>query len=256
MGVLYSAEKIRLMVHIFVTNEQLQDGKIAVSGSDFNHLRNVLRMKEGERLTVTVDETCTYDCEIAAFTADQALLDILSETAVNRELSAEIVLFQGLPKGDKLELIIQKATELGASEIVPVLMKRTIVKPDEKKAETRRKRYQAIAESAAKQSLRERVPKVSGILSMKEAVSYARGMDLVLIPYECAENMAETRRIIAEAPKHKRIGIFIGPEGGFDPGEVSMVTEAGGKTVTLGKRILRTETAGLAILAVLMMQLD
>lgn len=245
------------MTHFFVENGVVGENRIEIAGGDFNHLKNVLRMREGEKVQVTADSGMVYTCEIGGFTASAALLDILSAEEGKTELKAEITLYQGLPKSDKLELIIQKAVELGAARIAPVLMHRSIVKPDPKKEENKRKRYQAISESAAKQSGRNRIPEVTRVMSFKEALEDAKeNTDVLLIPYECADNMEETRAILSGIPKDARIGIFIGPEGGFERAEVEAVLSAGGKSITLGRRILRTETAGLMILSVLMFQLD
>ena len=205
---------------------------------------------------MTDEDGTSYRCEIGAFRDDSAELNILTREEGKNELSAKITLFQGLPKGDKTELIIQKAVELGAAEIVPVEMKRTIVKVDAKKEASRNARYQAIAESAAKQSGRNRIPEVKHLMSMKEAVAYAKTFDLVLVPYEKAVNMAETREIIRNVPRDGSIAVFIGPEGGIEPSEIELLESIGGKAITLGKRILRTETAGLTILSVLMFELD
>ena len=172
------------------------------------------------------------------------------------ELSSKVYLFQGLPKADKMELIIQKAVELGVYEIVPVAAKRCVVKLDDKKAKKKIERWQQIAESAAKQAGRGVIPEVKDVLSFKEALKYAKDLDVVLIPYELAEGMKETKQLISEIKPGQSVGIFIGPEGGFERAEVEQAMEAGAKPITLGRRILRTETAGLTILSVLMFQLE
>ena len=160
-------------------------------------------------------------------------------------------MFQGLPKSDKMDLIIQKCVELGVFRVVPVTTKRTVVKLDAKKEESRRKRWTAVSESAAKQSGRGIIPEISGVQSFREAVEEAGELDVCLIPYEKAENMARTREILSGIPAGASIGVFIGPEGGFEEEEVREAMEAGARPITLGRRILRTETAGMAVLAML-----
>ena len=193
---------------------------------------------------------------IEAFSADEVLLHIIYAQEPDYELPSRIYLFQGLPKADKMELIIQKAVELGAYEIIPVETKRCVVKLDGKKAAKKVERWQQIAESAAKQSKRMLIPNVHQVLSFKEALKYAESMDIRLIPYELAKGMQETKEILAAIEQGQSIGIFIGPEGGFEEKEVEAAISEGAKPITLGKRILRTETAGLAILSVLMFQLE
>lgn len=244
------------MTHFFVKNEQVNGDTAYITGGDFNHLKNVLRMRAGEKLQIADENSFVYTCEITGFSEDAAELQILNREEGGAELSAEITLFQGLPKSDKLELIIQKAVELGASRIVPVEMKRSIAKIDPKKEESKIKRFQAIAESAAKQSGRNRIPEVTKVMRLKDAVAFAKDFDLVVVPYECAEDMNHSREIVKNLPRNGRIGIFIGPEGGFEVSEVEEIEAAGGKRMTLGRRILRTETAGLMLLSVLMFELD
>ena len=168
------------------------------------------------------------------------------------ELPSRIFLFQGLPKGDKMELIIQKTVELGVHEIIPVASRRCVVKLDEKKAKSKVARWQGISESAAKQSKRMIVPKVHPVMKFEEALEYARSMDMVLIPYELAKGMRHTKELFASIRPGQSVGIFIGPEGGFEEEEVKKAVEAGAEPVTLGKRILRTETAGMTVLSILM----
>ena len=172
------------------------------------------------------------------------------------ELPAQIYLFQGLPKADKMELIIQKAIELGAYEVIPVAAKRCVVKLDDKKAAAKVSRWQGIAEAAAKQSKRGVIPDVHSVMSMREAIEYARNMDVKLIPYERAEDMERTKSAIEAVGSGEKIAVFIGPEGGFEESEIQAALEAGIEPITLGKRILRTETAGLTVLAWLMYQLE
>lgn len=246
------------MQRFFVEPHQIdeENHQIHIVGADVNHIKNVLRMKNGEELWISDGEGKEYHCTIENLETDEVLLHILYAQEPDYELPNRIYLFQGLPKADKMELIIQKAVELGAFEIIPVETKRCVVKLDAKKADKKVSRWQQIAESAAKQSKRMLVPQVHAVLSYKEALAYAKELDISLIPYELAKGMAETKKIIADIAKGQSIGIFIGPEGGFEEAEVEAAMEAGAKPVTLGKRILRTETAGLAILSILMFHLE
>ena len=240
------------MARFFAAAEQKRDDVITICGNDFRHLHAVLRMKEGDELTVTVDGVGVYACRIESFEADRAILHVLSEVRESHEASVHVTLFQGLPKGDKLEQVIEKSVELGVYEVVPVLMKRSVVKPDPKKEEARTARRQKIAEAAAKQSLRDVIPEVKPTMTYEEALAYAKMLDLILVPYEAADNMEETLEILRTVPEGARVGVFIGPEGGFSGDEIEKAVQAGAKVITLGKRILRTETAGPAVLAVLL----
>ena len=246
------------MQRFFVEPHQIDEAahQIHIIGTDVNHISNVLRMKQGEEVWISDGGKKEYRCAIEAFSADEVLLHIIYAQEPDYELSSRIYLFQGLPKADKMELIIQKAVELGAYEIIPVETKRCVVKLDGKKAVKKVDRWQQIAESAAKQSKRMLIPNVHQVLSFKEALKYAESMDIRLIPYELAKGMQETKEILAAIEPGQSIGIFIGPEGGFEEKEVEAAISEGAKPITLGKRILRTETAGLAILSVLMFQLE
>jgi len=172
------------------------------------------------------------------------------------ELASRLILFQGLPKGDKMEWIVQKAVELGAYRIVPFAAKRSVVKLDQKKAGKKRERWQAIAKGAAEQSKRGIVPQVQDVMSFQEAMNYAKELDVVLVPYELQEGMKATEAVISKIEPGQSVGIFIGPEGGFDESEIEQAKEAGAIPITLGKRILRTETAGLTTLSILMYHLE
>ena len=244
------------MQHFFADRSWVQGDKIRLEGSDVNHMKNVLRMKEGEEVQVSDGTGNAYLCQIEGYEGNQAVLKIREKTEKDTELPSKIWLFQGLPKGDKMELIIQKAVELGAYSVVPVETKRCVVKLDEKKAAKKTARWQQIAESAAKQSKRMLIPEVKKAMSWKEAIAFAKELDVLLIPYELAKGMKETREILAAIEPGQSVGIFIGPEGGFEEEEVQAAMEAGAKPVTLGKRILRTETAGMTMLSILMFTLE
>lgn len=244
------------MHHFFVTPGQVKGEQILITGLDVNHIKNVLRMKVGEELHISDGNNKKYLCEIASMTADEVYTSIKEELISNTELPSKIYLFQGLPKSDKMELIVQKAVELGVYEIIPVVTKRTVVKLDDKKAAKKVERWNSISEGGAKQSGRNVIPEVRPVMSYKEAIQYAKEMDVVLMPYELAEGMCETRQVFEAIRPGQSIGIFIGPEGGFETVEVEYALAQGAKTITLGKRILRTETAGLTTLSILMYHLE
>lgn len=245
------------MYHFFVTADQIGEKEIRIEGSDVNHIRNVLRMVPGEQISISDGQQGKeYRCEIDRLEEDCIMARIMWAQDADTELPSRIYLFQGLPKSDKMELIIQKAVELGVYEVIPVATKRAVVKLDKKKEESKRKRWNAISESAAKQSKRTIIPEVKMVMTFSEAVKYAASMDKKLIPYELAEGMEETRKIFSSIHPGDSVAIFIGPEGGFDEAEIALAKEAGILPITLGKRILRTETAGMTVLSVLMFQLE
>ena len=246
------------MQRFFVEPYQVQEEehRITLSGSDLNHMKNVLRMRIGEDVWISDGGEKEYHCTIKEFQEDCAVLHILYAQEPQYELPSRIYLFQGLPKGDKMEMIIQKAVELGAYAVVPVETRRCVVKLDAKKAQKKAARWQQISESAAKQSKRMLIPEVKNVMSWREALALAKELDVLLIPYELAKGMKETREILGAIQPGQSIGIFIGPEGGFEEEEVRDAMEAGAKPVTLGKRILRTETAGMTMLSILMFTLE
>ncbi len=251
------------MQHFFTAPENINGHDIVIRGEDVNHIKNVLRMKAGEEISVSngVDDN-EYRAEIVSILEDEVICRLMFIKEAGVELPAEIVLFQGLPKSDKMDLIVQKAVELGASGIVPVATSRCVVKLDDKKAAQKRERWQKIAASAAEQSKRSVIPEVSLPVSFAEAVAGAEEMSVAAIPYELAEGMAATGDFIKSLKKltadgHRPVaGIFIGPEGGFTEEEIKLAEEKGIKPISLGRRILRTETAGLTILSILMYELE
>ena len=243
------------MYHFFVSEEQINGENAYIEGSDVNHIANVLRMKPGEELLISVKGDWDYLCKIVGIETDRVNLKVL-ESMEQRELPVNITLLQGIPKSDKLEMIIQKAVELGVSEIIPVKTKRVVVKIDEKKVDTKVNRWNAIAESAAKQSKRSIVPKVYEPMSIDNALEIVKDFGVKLIPYENADGIDKTRKILDNMDKTKNIAVFIGPEGGFEESEVERIKNSGFEVITLGKRILRTETAGLALLSNIMIRLE
>lgn len=244
------------MYRFFVEQEACKGSAIRITGNDWNHMKHVLRLKCGETVAVSDGSEREYICEIEAYTEEAAQLRVIDILDSNAELPTAITLYQGFPKGDKMELIIQKAVELGAARIVPVMMQRSVVKLDAKKAEKRVERYNAIARSAAKQSKRSVIPVVAPVMNWKEALEDARQLDMVLLPYEDAAGMVYARKLIQQAASKPSLGIIIGPEGGFEAAEVEAAKEAGAECLTLGHRILRTETAGMTALSLLMFEIE
>ena len=248
------------MQRFFVEPHQIDEAahQIHIIGTDVNHISNVLRMKQGEEVWISDGGQKEYRCAIEAFSADEVLLHIIYAQEPDYELPSRIYLFQGLPKSDKMEVIIQKAVELGAAGVIPVATRNAVVKLDAKKAEAKVRRWQAIAESAAKQSKRSYIPQVGMVMSLKEAFSYIeeQKFDLSMIPYELEKGMDGIKQVLGRLAPGQQIAVFIGPEGGFDEEEIKLALKMGVKPVSLGKRILRTETAGPAILALLMMKLE
>lgn len=246
------------MQHFFVPTSQVGETQIIITGSDVNHMKNVLRMGAGEELTVSAGNNCRYLCQVKEYTGDgkQAVLSITKRQDNDSELPSRLYLFQALPKQDKMEFIVQKAVELGAYQIIPVAAKRCVVKLDEKKAKKKTGRWQEIARSAAKQSGRGLVPEVKDVLGWSAALKAAAELDVLLIPYELAKGMAGTKEILRNIRPGQSVGIFIGPEGGFEKTEIAEAMAAGAEPITLGRRILRTETAGITALSLLMFQLE
>lgn len=245
------------MYNFFVEPSQIQGNDIIITGSDVNHIKNVLRMKVGEELSVSngTDQK-EYRCGIEEFREESILCRLRFIKEDGLELPSKVYLFQGLPKADKMELIIQKAVELGVYEVIPVAAKRSVVKLDEKRAAGKLARWQGIAEAAAKQSKRRIIPQIHTVMSMEKAAAYASAMDIRLIPYELAEGMEKTKELISSLRPGQTIAVFIGPEGGFEEKEIAAAMERGFLPVTLGRRILRTETAGFTVLAWLMYHLQ
>lgn len=249
------------MYQFFVEPSQIQGDRILIRGLDVNHIKNVLRMKPGEEICVRngCDER-EYRCGIEELGEDEIICQLRFIREKGLELPSKIYLFQGLPKADKMELIVQKAVELGVYEIIPVASRRAVVKLDEKKAGSKVARWQGIAQAAAQQSKRGIIPQVREVMSFSRAVEYSARTGMRLFPYELAgqegSDMAKTRRIISALKPGEDLAVFIGPEGGFDREEAALALEKGLIPITLGKRILRTETAGLAVLSILMYHLE
>ncbi len=244
------------MYHFFVEPGQIAGKVLTIEGTDAHHIRDVLRMKKGEAIEAVDGTGRIYTCRVSDFTEEAVVAEVEAVSEAASELPCPVTLYMGLPKFDKMELIIQKAVELGAAAVVPVACRRSVVKLDKKKEAGKLTRWEAIAEAAAKQSKRAVIPEIRPVMSFREAVAEAAEAGVVLMPYECAGNMARTREILAGIRPGQRVAVFIGPEGGFDPGEAALAEEAGAQVITLGSRILRTETAAITTLSILMYLLE
>lgn len=244
---------MRRMPKFFFNKNDISRGQVQLFGEDEKHIKTVLRAREGEEMTLCDGEGMDYQCRIVSLERG-VLLDILSKEVCETEPKTKITLYQGLPKADKMELIIQKCVELGVDRIVAVSTERAIVKLD-KKENKKLERWQKIAEAAAKQSGRGKIPEIGQqVLKFKEAVAEAKGLDGAIIPYE-KEQETGIRQFV-QGFQGESIGVFIGPEGGFAEEEIALAQENGITPITLGKRILRTETAGMTTAAILLYELD
>ena len=246
------------MHHFFVEKENFTGDSIFLTDDNYNHAVNVLRLKEGERILISDPDGVDYICSVTEINRDdRQMRAVIGETCEdNHELPAQVVLFQCLPKADKMELIIQKAVELGVTAVVPVQSRNCVVRLDDRKADAKIRRWQAIAESAAKQSKRSVIPKVHMPVNWKEALEMSDGYDVRMIPYEAENGLTSMCEAIISLLPGRRIAVYIGSEGGFDPLEVSMARRHGVVPVSLGRRILRTETAAIAVLSMIMIRLE
>ena len=243
------------MYNFFVDESARAGDSFRIGGKDHNHICNVLRMQVGDTFLVSCGGTSSL-CRLKYIGEDTVEAEILEEDYRNTELPVRFYLFQGLPKGDKLELIIQKTVELGVAGIIPVEMSRCVMKLDEKKKKARRERWQSIAESAAKQSKRNIIPQVSDVMTYKQAMAKAAELDLFLVPYENERGMAATREALSGIKPGMSVGILVGPEGGFEDKEVELARGAGAAVISLGQRILRAETAAVTAVAMGMLHVE
>ena len=243
------------MPKFFVTQDKITENQIIIDTEDVAHISRVLRLGIGDHVTVCDSQGTDYEAEIAEMKQKQIVCSITEKRASESEPNIKVTLFQGLPKASKMEYIIQKTTELGISEIVPVKLSRCVVKIDNDKDERKKlDRWQKISEAAAKQSGRGIVPQISEIMTLDEVIKSSKEFDLFFVPYECEEQKT-LKEVLLSRSDIKTVGFIIGPEGGFDPAETEKLHESGIDTVTLGKRILRTETAGEAVLAMTMYEI-
>ncbi len=241
-----------ILFNFFVENQSRKGNSFLINGGDYNHIKNVLRMNVGDSFLVSC-EGQSHLCELTQFTPEGVLATIVQENYQDTRLPLEIHLFQGLPKSDKLDWILQKCVELGADGIVPVETKRSIVKIEPKKKDAKQSRWQSIAESAAKQSKRSVIPTVHPATSFENALAMAKKLDVVLVPYENKEGMAATKKALQTLKAGMKVGIFIGPEGGFEENEIERLQGIGAHIISLGKRILRTETAAITAVGMVML---
>lgn len=247
------------MHRFYLGNGRIEETRATLIGGDVNHIKNVLRMKSGDRFELCTTDGMEYLCQISELNASEITAEILEQKQAYSELPVSIVLFQGIPKREKMEFIIQKTVELGVSEIIPVMTKRVVVRIEDAKREKKKlERWQAIAESAAKQSGRAKIPKIGTVMDWNEALNYAKQLKTAMIPYELARQtgMQSVKAWVQKACSMQSAGIFIGPEGGFEAEEVETANAAGIVPVSLGKRILRTETAAITALSILMYETE
>ncbi len=243
------------MYQFFVEDSQIGREFATITGPDVNHIKQVLRMKPGEKIRISNQKGADFFCEISEVGDTFVQADILKEDAPSTELGSKIYLFQGIPKGSRMETVIEKAVELGVYEIIPVAMQYCVVRLDEKKRAARVARWQKLAEAAAKQSKRSIIPRIHPVLEFGEAVAYASECRVRLVPYENQEGMRATREALSKLCPGDSVSVMIGPEGGFSEEEIALAAETM-QVISLGKRILRTDTAGIAMLSVLMLELE
>ena len=236
------------------TNINLENNTCVIVGEDVKHISKVLRCKIGEKLEICDNDNSEYICEITEINKEQVDLDIIEKREIKRESDLKVKLYQGLPKSTKMELILQKLTEVGVDEVILVSTKRSVVKVDDKKEGKKIERWERIMYEAAKQSKRGKIPKLRGVLSFKEALEDMKNNDMNICPYE-NERTVSIKSAIKDADINT-IGIFVGPEGGFEEEEIEKLKEKGAHIVTLGKRILRTETAGFVATALIQYELS
>ncbi len=243
------------MYHFFVKKEQITGDLITVTGADVNHMKNAVRLKPGDIVRISDGGETDYFCSIKEYKDDAAILEITESGVKTTELGKEIKVFIGIPKGDRMETVIEKAVELGATEIIPVDMRYCVVKLDAKRADKKVLKWQELALSAAKQSKRSMVPKVSPVLSFKNAAKYFEECELKIVPYENENGMLETKEVFKKLKESGSVGIFTGPEGGFAEEEIEVLRE-GSHIISLGRRILRADTAPICMLSAMMLYLE
>lgn len=247
------------MSKFFVKNNQINNNIVIIVGQDVNHIANVLRLKIEDEIEICdSDKGESYKCKITQIEKDEIECKILEKLSRDQEENIEITIFQGLPKADKMELIIQKCTELGVSQITPVQMDRSIVKFDSKSELRKIERWQKIAEAASKQCRRNSICKINNITNIKKICNNIKNYDILLVPYENEKDISlkivldDIKKDCIKNKKQIKIAIVIGPEGGYDKEEIELLENAGGRIITLGNRILRTETVAIAMSSIIM----
>lgn len=240
------------MPKFFTARENITDTQIIIDSEDAKHIKKVLRLDVGDTVTVCDGAGTDYTTKISAIEQNKIICDIMNSVKCDTEPRINITLYQGIPKASKMDYIIQKNTELGICNIVPVRLSRCVAKVEDGASESKKiDRWQKIAYEAAKQSGRGIIPEIKSPMSLDEVLEAVRNDDLVFVPYECEED-GSLKRLIENNADAKNISFIIGPEGGFDITEIEKIKSAGIKTITLGKRILRTETAAEAVVSMLM----
>ncbi len=247
------------MPKFFVNSEQINNNEIKIIGNDVNHIKNVLRLSINDKIKICdKDEHVNYNCRISNIDNEYVITQIIDEEKSNVEAKTPIHVFQGLPKGDKLEFIIEKLTEIGVKELTPVAMKRTVVKLQEKDKQKKMVRWNKIAEVAAKQSGRDEILKINDVINYKNIFNYLKDYDIVLLAYEKEEKLTLKKALSKlDKTKENKVAVLIGPEGGFDDIEIEQAKQNSlVNIITLGKRILRTETAPLVISSNILYELE
>lgn len=250
------------MPKFFVKSNQIKNNKIEIINEDVNHIANVLRCKIADKLIIcNIDDGKNYETEIVQINKDSVCSRIIKSIKSESESNIHINILQGLPKADKMELIIQKSTELGVKEFTPVNMDRCVVKINNKDEQKKIDRWQKIAEVASKQSGRDIIPKVNSIIKLKDIEKILADYDLLLVAYEKEEKNTLKQELLNLKEKMKEksnlnIAILIGPEGGISENEIDYLKQVGTKIITLGKRILRTETVALAMTSIILYELE
>ena len=247
------------MSKFFVKENQIKNNTVKIIGQDVNHIKNVLRLNLEEQIKVCNEDTSeNFNCSIKQIEKDEIICEIKEKISSKVESNVEITIFQGLPKADKMELIIQKSTELGASRFVPVALNRCIVKLSGKDAQKKIERWQKISEVAAKQCGRDLIPKIENIENIEEVKNQISDFDLFFVAYE-QEKDVYLKQVLQEVDKSKekiRNAFLIGPEGGLEEKEIEQMKNAGAKIISLGNRILRTETVALSVTSIIMYELE
>ena len=247
------------MPKFFVNSEQINNNEIKIIGNDVNHIKNVLRLSINDKIKICdKDEHVNYNCRISNIDNEYVITQIIDEEKSNVETKTQIHVFQGLPKGDKLEFIIEKLTEIGVKELTAVAMKRSVVKLQEKDKQKKMVRWNKIAEVAAKQSGRDEILKINDIINYKNIFNYLKDYDIVLLAYEKEEKLTLKKALSKlDKTKENKVAVLIGPEGGFDDIEIEQAKQNSlVNIITLGKRILRTETAPLVISSNILYELE
>ena len=251
------------MPKFFVEQEQIKNNQIAIIGQDLNHIKKVLRGKIGDELQICNKQNKeNYLCQIQSIENEKIICEIKSKIEEQTETNVEVTIFQGLPKADKMEYVIQKSVELGVHDITPVEMKRCVVKLNDKDKIKKIDRWQKISEVAAKQCGRDIIPKINNVINIKNLCNLIEKYDIVLVAYEnekkntLKEQLKKIKNKYNSTNAKIKIGLVIGPEGGLEEKDVDLLQQKGASIITLGNRILRTETVALNVLSIIMYELE